>query len=455
MTSRRDRLGFMLLLIWLVWLPIPLGSNRDWALALMCLSLGLITLVSWPRLELPNGAARAARPVLWLFAIWLVWGAMQLLPLPPVVLVALSPGAAAAYAEVGLGAAWRPMSLAPQASQSLWMLGLCLSMLFWLVLVLVRSRRRVCLLAWTLFVAAVVQAALASLLALSGQELWQVGMPHLAHGTFVNRNHLAGYLEMMLAIGIGLLVAGIAAAEPVRGWRQYLRAWSATLLGAKARLRIFLAILVITLVLTNSRMGNLAFFASLGLAALITLFLLRRKRGPVMALLVSLLAVDVLILGAWFGLDRVGERLAETLVHGDGRVELLQSSVAYARDYWLTGSGGGSFVYVFPGYREAEVSGKLVGHAHNDYLEMLLEYGLIGLVPLALIVVLCLVAAARVLRERRDPLLRGMTFATLMGVSALLIHATADFNLRIPANAACFVVLLALPWIGLTLGRRL
>jgi hypothetical protein len=55
---------------------------------------------------------------------------------------------------------------------------------------------------------------------------------------------------------------------------------------------------------------------------------------------------------------------------------------------------------------------------------------------------------------RRDPLMRGMSFACIMGVTAILIHSWVDFNLQIPANATLFMTLLALGWISLHLDRQ-
>lgn len=84
----------------------------------------------------------------------------------------------------------------------------------------------------------------------------------VATGTFINRNHLAGYLEMTLAIGIGLFIANLEDGK-ASNWRANLRRWINTLLGPKARLRIFLALMVIGLIMTRSRMGNTAFFSSM------------------------------------------------------------------------------------------------------------------------------------------------------------------------------------------------
>ncbi len=434
---------------------MPLGSNRPWSFALLVLWVfGLIGL--WlqgaARGRWSAGAAlRRAYPVLILFGVWLVLGLLQLVPLPQSVLGALSPQAAALYAGAGVpGAA--PLTLDLHVSLWLWFGSLAYAGVFVLVLVLVRDRERLRMLIHALVLAALAQAMFASLAALAHVDLGVFGSDPAAHGTFPNRNHLAGYLELSLALGIGLLMADIDG-DRRPTWRQRLRNWAHTLLGRKARLRIYLAVMVVTLVLTGSRMGNTAFFSALLLTCVIALLFYRSLPRAVLVLLVSLVLVDLLILGSWFGLDRVRERLERTVLTTEDRYHLDVQGLGYLEDLWLTGSGGGSFATVFPAYRDPGLSPGFYNHAHNDYLEFLLEFGVLGVVPLAGLVLASLVAAVAVLRKRRDPLLRGAAFAALLGVTALLIHSSADFNLRIPANAMLFVVVLALPWLGLGLGR--
>ena len=77
-----------------------------------------------------------------------------------------------------------------------------------------------------------------------------------------------------------------------------------------------------------------------------------------------------------------------------------------------------------------------------------------GLGVLGLLVTLTLGVALMAQWKRRDPLMRGMSFACIMGVTAILIHSWVDFNLQIPANAVLFMVLLALGWISLYLDRH-
>ncbi len=450
---------FFALLALLVWLPIPLGSNRPWAWSLMETAVFLLCAlwlagVARGRWQ-PTPALREARWVLTLLGVWLGWGLLQAMPLPAPLVELLSPAAAALRAAAGLPAdGWQPLSLDVHATLAAWLKGLAYAGVLVLVLALVESRRRLRTLATTLILAAVFQGMLASMQVLSGWEFLFIENKGVAHGTFVNRNHLAGFLEMSLALGIGLLIASMAGGGSRRNWRQRLREWARLLLGPKARLRIYLAVMVITLVLTHSRMGNSAFFASMLVTGLLALLLFRNSPRPVVVLIVSLVVIDTFIVGAWFGIEKVKQRLEETRLSSETRDEVD----IYAWDLWgdfrLTGSGAGTFAAVFPRYRQPDVGTAFYDHAHNDYLEILTESGIVGALPLGGGVLLSLGAALLAMRRRRDPLLRGMAFSAVMGLMALLIHSSVDFNLQIPANAALFMVLMGLPWLALTLGRR-
>ena len=108
---------------------------------------------------------------------------------------------------------------------------------------------------------------------------------------------------------------------------------------------------------------------------------------------------------------------------------------------------------VFPRYR-AETIVNFYDHAHNDYAQFASESGLLGLALLGAFVSMSLGAALLAQWRRRDPLMRGMAFACVMGTTAILIHSWVDFNLQIPANALLFMVVLALGWISLFLDRQ-
>ena len=435
-SERVEALVFSLFLALLFLLPLPWGSNRDWIWlaegAFVLLLLGVMLALSgdaWTQ------ALRVSRWPLVALAVWLAFGVLQLIPLP---------------------FSWQPLSVDPYRSFLTWMQSLYYAGLFLLTILLVRDWRRLKYLAYTMLSAAFLQALYGGLMTLSGVE-WLVFEAKengrgLATGTFVNRNHFAGFLELGLALGVGLLVAMTGARSARAGsGRARIRGFVEWILGPKMRLRLMLVIMVIALVLSHSRMGNTAFFVSLAAASVLGLGLMRGAPRPVFVLLVSLVVIDIAIVGTWFGFERVVERIQKTgeydpiasRYRDQDRLDISAETLRASADYRWLGSGGGTFELVFPAYRPANLP-KTFDHAHNDYLEFLLEYGIIGVLPLAAFVVLCGRIALRAVRRRRNALMRGAAFATCMALVAYGLHAAVDFNLRIPANAGFFMVLLAL-----------
>ncbi len=456
--------GFLFgwLLLILLWLPLPLASNRPWAwmvMELLVFGLGLAWLYFFLRGRLGlTPVFIKSWPILLIWGAWLLYPGLQLIPWPLEWLAIISPRAAE-LRELTINhlpgllnapAAW-PVSLESHATLHHWLKSLTYFLLFMLALLLVNRRVRLRQLAYALVFSGVFQALYGGFMTLSGLEYGffyeKLHIRGHATGTFVNRNHLAGYLEMCLALGVGLLIAQLGRDDEWgHNWRSRLRSVIAWLLSYKMRLRLYLVFMVIALVMTHSRMGNSAFFASLIIAgALGLMFSQRAGRGTVI-LLASLIIIDLFIVGTWFGVKEVVKRLEETRITEETRYVVNQDSLVYLRDYPLTGSGLGSFYAVFPHYQSLGVD-VFFDHAHNDYLQFAAEAGIPGLSLLALLVILSFYQAIRVQIQRYDPLCRGMAFGVIMGVSAILIHSGADFNLQIPANAATFVIILAIAWI--------
>ena len=450
-----DRVLFYAFVALFFWLPLPLGSNRAWAWSLMqvwvaMLGLWWLWLFRAGHVDLTS-AFRKAWPVFILFGLWLLLLAAQLLPLPPQLVAWISPRAMQLYREAGVGIASLPLSLEPFLTGDFLLNSLAYITLFALALLLLRRRWRIRLLITVVVLSGLFQALYGGFMVLSGLELGfffeKDSYRGVATGTFVNRNHLAGYLELCLAAGMGLLLAEMGQGT-ANNWRQRLRDLVRWMLSPKMRLRIYLAVMVIGLVLTRSRMGNTAFFSSLLVAGGAWLLLSgRRPKGSVMLLLASLLVIDIYIVGAWFGSDKVVRRLEQTSVVSETRDEVVSHGLDYRADYPLVGSGGGTFHAVFPSYRQQDVT-HYYDYAHNDYLQMAVETGWLGLALLGSVVVVSLGAALWAIYRRQDGLMRGLGFSSLMGVIALMIHSAVDFNLQIPANATLFVLMLSFAWIG-------
>jgi O-antigen ligase len=437
-----------------------LGSNRPWAWSILEIGIfaaGLLWLAGYARREarIPS-TVRAAWPALALLVLWLVYLLVQWLPMPAAWVRFLSPQAAMIHAGADYLGPDRliTLSLDPHASFVFWLKSCAYAVAFALVLLLVRGRRRLAWLCGAIVASGLLQAFAGSLLHLAGVDLEVLGMPvphaSQASGGYVNRNHLAGLLEMSLAVGIGLMV-GQLEDRPRRSWREFVHDTATLLLSGKAMLRLVLVIMVVALVMTRSRMGNTAFFASLLVAGAIGLALSRHAPRGTVLLIASLIAIDVVLIGTWFGVERTLQRIAETTVQNvEERVDPSVYAVRMLDDYPLFGTGAGTFYTAFTRYRGHDIP-DFYDHVHNDYVQFLVETGVLGAALMGLFVLSALACAILAQARRRDPLARGVAFGVTMGVIAIGIHSTVDFNLQIPANAFLFTVLLALGWLSLHL----
>ncbi len=466
--ERREDLAFIGLLITLSVMPFFYGGNRDWVwgsfLALTC-STSVLLIWTVPITErLASVGIHRRRP--WLLALLALWFLLHL-----------------AHCWTWNGSNFsddRSASIRALLKTSLYL------QLIMQTLVLAQTHRRLKRLFLVLFVAAVLHAVFASILKLWGvrfaSEFFVFGIG--GGSAFVNENSFAGYLELHLAIGAGLLVAGLRFhGAGVQSWRQFARDWVSLLLARKTQVRICMVLLVIALVLTGSRMGNVAFFVALLGTGTLAYFFMSTRPPALGALLISLVLVDLVVVGSWFGADQIAARLAVTRIELvdakkpfqptdlDSSVErsgaentLEQPAAAFELDRErpglaraalrlfaqapVLGHGAGSFRTIFPPMRSTELSNKFYDHAHNDYAQILAEYGLLGATIIFAILALGLMCAFTALRKRSDKLGVGAAFTGIFGISALLLHAIADFNFQIPANAAIFSVLLAICWIS-------
>ncbi len=433
-SHRSDTPLFYAYLALLAWIPLPLGSNKPWAVSLLCFAtftLSALWLIQFARHRVSlSSSFSKSLPVIVLLSIAPLWAIFQLL-----------------------------LNITIDVNSTLQesLLGLAFVCLFSLTTLLIRSRRRVKLLCYVLIGSGLFQAVYGSMMKLTGIEyLFFVPKEHylnLATGTFVNRNHLAGYLELTLAVGIGVMISTLDGYRSAN-WRDFFRRVLTTMLGNKVRLRIILVMMVAGLVMTHSRMGNTAFFSSLTIAGVLALILSRRSTKATIILISSLIIIDLAVVGTFFGVEEVVQRLEKSSESSETRDEVNTYTLEAIEDNLLTGSGAGSYYTNFPAYREYDVGRGFYDHAHNDYFQFASEYGVVVTGCLLLAVLLVFVSAIRAQIKRKNPLMRGIAFSATMAIIALAIHSTVDFNLQIPANAATFMVILALGQISLHLKSR-
>lgn len=441
----KNNVLFYCLLALLAWLPIPLGSNRPWAWNIFELASYIIFVFSVCayRKELISRLSSYKAPIA-IFAVFLVYIVIQTIPLPIPVLSALSAESAKIYLTTEVNAA--PLSIdAPQTFISLYK-SVAYFCVFVTTLLLCDELKKIRLLMLLIILAGLFQAMYGALEILFDVEtswVFQLPVKQNATGTFVYKNHFANFLMLCLSAGVGYLVSTLLTSKQSAGAHQKLRNALSMFLNGKAFVRIALAIMVIALVMSRSRMGNTAFFLSMTIVGLLSLVLIKQRTKGLTLLIVSMFIVDMLILSAWFGLDKVKDRIEQTSLSSETRDEVVIDSIPLLQDFALTGSGLGTYYTAFPQYTGDDVY-SFYDHAHNDYLQFAIELGLPATFLIFMMPLLALWRCVKVLKDRRSSIARGAAFGVLMSIVGMAIHISVDFPLQAPANAAYFIVMLAI-----------
>ena len=462
--QRLQALGFAGLLVALIWAPWPLGSNRPWGVALLAAIVWASLALAAVGRVLQARPGRALQPGAWLPVAALAgFGGLALLQLLP-----------------GLGAGGDTLSIDPFQTRRYLLVTLLYLGAWLLVLLTVNTRTRAQQLLGGLLTAGLLQAVAAVLLYSAGHsyELWFAAFDQgdRAKGTFVNPDNLAGYMELTLSAGLGWLLSqlGEATPDPRAGWRTRAVAVLGFVMSAKMLLRLLLVVLVIALVMTHSRMGNGAFFMSLAITGALVAWRSKRLRRPALWLVASMAVVDLFVIGQWVGLDRVVQRLkhtaeasSETLA-GFGlanaqppreetllqRLEVPRLSLQLVAEKPLLGHGGGTYYTAFPPLKQAGLPWHW-DHAHNDYVQVACDMGLLGLALWISVGIASAWRAAGLLHDDETRVNRGLAVAAIMALCCIGLHSVVDFNLHIPANALTFTVILAAVWAvpGRPIGR--
>ena len=416
----------------IVFSPLPAASVHDWSvLVIQLASLAMMaaffltagTGLPGPQRESPLGGAGYLFFGFWGFVLF------QCLPLPTFLVKFFSPGTHAFFQQFKPGFSsmrFSSFSLAPSISLKSLLALLPYFLIGFLIVKSIKSRSPVVRLFSVLFVMGVFEAVYGLSLLLRGSRI--------VSGTFVNRNHYAGYLEMVIPLGIGLILA-----REDRGKKAPIK-----------NIALFSGVVVMSLalLLTRSRSG---FFV---LIFVFVLFLLlynekrkAQKRG-VKILLVSLFIV-IIVLSLYVGMDETLQRFSRNNLLRESRLGIWNRTWDTFTGFPIFGSGLGTFPLLFP-VREADGVLIQTSHAHNDYLEFLSELGVTGMGLLLGGVVLVLAICFREWRAREDALARGLGIGGLVSVLALLVHGLTDFNFHIPSNILLFSVVLALTFAAVT-----
>jgi tetratricopeptide (TPR) repeat protein len=388
---------------------------------------------------------------------------LQMVPLPQGILRVVSPRAAEIAplwepgSACGSQGGWSTISLMPAETRGSLVMLLSYGALFFVASQRVRRLEDIERLLRYCAASAVVMAvfALVQLLAGNDKFFWFYRHPfadpsQAAHGTFPNRNHLAGFL----ALGIGPLIWWLQdACRRIREESRRLVPWSGASL-INQEMKAYLLVLGLGTVLfagllSLSRAGTIA----MGLAAAVCVGLGCREPGVWRRLAGGLAAVAVLI-GlslAIFGHDRVGDRLAQ-IVGGSwqeldpqgGRLDIWRATARAASHYPAAGIGMGAFQAVYPAYFQPKEDDNLDSiHPESSCLQVLLEGGLPGLALALGGMAMCGVWIYRGLGRDVPARCRACCGAIAGSLAALAAHGLVDVVWHVPACMATATLLAA------------
>lgn len=288
------------------------------------------------------------------------------------------------------------------------------------------SQARTLALIFSLYGAAVAGFALIQGISSNGKLYWirQPRMGGWIYGPYVNHNHYAGLMEMLVPIPLVLSLTRLAPAK-----HRNLAAAAA-------------ALMVGTIFLSQSRGGMLAIATEL---VILGILLVKQKRGLRTAIGLGLFLVIVMGLLIWIGGGELSHRIASV---GPLRSELPSDIRSYInRDGFrmflkrpILGWGLGAFAVVYPQFRTFYTN-FFVNEAHNDYLQLLVEMGVLGFATMLWFLGIVYSRALKKIGNWSEEISGAVALACLLGLSGILVHSIIDFNLQIPANAALFYVL--------------
>jgi len=265
-------------------------------------------------------------------------------------------------------------------------------------------------------------------------------------GTFVNRNHLAGYLEMIIPLALGLIIARIDLFS-LAGlkWREKFLRLSEKGLGINLLICFGIVGMSLAIIFSKSRSGVflLVFTFILFFELAVLYFGMAKHKQRWIKNFLKVVFLVIIFISLYIGIDATLERFAlDKLLH-EGRPTYWANTIRIFAEFPIFGTGLGTFTFLYPDFEEHGTLIRLY-HAHNDYLEYLADLGAVGLILLLGGLFLMVANSFVIWRIRRYPEVKGLALGGIIAIICILIHSITDFNLHIPANMLLFSVVLSL-----------
>jgi O-antigen ligase/tetratricopeptide (TPR) repeat protein len=435
----------------LIYTPVAYGAVTERPIVMLEFVSGglflvwLLKLLPWRWRDSSRLPVPCKIPIIGLFALL----GLQMVPLPGALVERLSPNAYRLYTEAATQTAmaipkWVPLSVCTQATETEVWKYLAYAMVFVLIIKNIRTSKQVNRLVYTILAVGTGEAIYGLspyLFSYKQHSLFNIS------GTFVNKNHFAGYLEMGILLAFGMLFTRFepphsSSSEPTSppSEEKYFKAaWV---------LLFLIGPMIVAHLLSGSRGGVMSLTAGL-----IVFLVLVGSRRLLRRWIFILLVVVPIVLGivVMIGQDTFFQRLGtipemEAQDSFRWRWEFWRSAVHIFQDFPVLGSGLGTFAHLSDRYQTIRHSFRYL-FPENDYLHLVSETGIIGVALVVWIGFLFFSRTGRAWKQRHSRWAVAIGAGGLSALGSLLIHSSGDFNLHIPSNALLFTVIAALTYV--------
>jgi len=434
----------------IAWGAFAFGAVYPWAYWPLFAATAAIGIL---HLKGDRSAAPVNTAVAGAFAVVAAAVALQLVPLPQAVIAVVSPATDALLRQQDLGYAsglftWHPLSIDPHSTR-IALAAFVSSSLLAVGLARVLGRVNLAALGFGIAAIGLVLAIFGVVQRSTGTlkiyGFWSpVHQPYQIYGPFVNKNHFAGWMLMAIPVTLGLACAGLAsAARTTRSdWRSRVLWFASRDANHIVWATICAFAMSVALVLTLSRSGILVFFLTM---LMIAALLMRRRAGghwALRALGVAIVLMLALGVFALTGLEPVARRFA-TGPGLSGRQFGWFGAIRIARAFPITGSGINTYKTAMLFYSTRAPDGPYWDAAHDDYLQIASEGGLLVGVPLVIAILLVAREIRWRLREDYDNRTYWIRVGAAIGMVGIAVQELVDFSLQIPGNVVLLAVLCA------------
>lgn len=446
-----NKVSYYLIIICLIIAPLAFGSVETWALLIMEL-LVTLSAISYSIYIVKENKSFYSVPGLVPLIILCEFILIQIIPLPQSLVKIISPSSWELYRNtVGIFSDTQFMTISVNKSATISeFMRFSSYLIFYVLSVQIFSDKdniKKGVKTVSIFGFILAFSSICQLFLRKDYALWLRYVPDNAMivGPYVCHNHYAGLMEMIFPLSAILYLYNKPTFIYGSFRERMIDSWGRSKMMESLKYAFFALTIAVSIFLSLSRGGIIGLlFGSVVFFSLLQFFVYKNKTGFINS---AFFVVIMAFIITWFGWGDITSRFSDIKNEIEGlsysRLAIWQDSLPLIKDFFVTGSGFGTYRWIFPAYLTFNGT-RIVDHTHNDYLEFASNGGIIAIILIGLFLYSMITTGFKILKGRKDRYPVMVCIAAFSGLISIFLHSVFDFNMQIPANALYFVFLCSL-----------